>query len=66
MALTPARHAVVVAELPYIHPYLTSLARELDGAAPLRDKQGNAYQLANRTAEQVAHFLHLLAERQAK
>jgi len=48
VALTPARHAVVVAELRYIHTYLTSLARELDAAAPLTDKRGLTYQVANR------------------
>lgn len=32
MALTPARHSMVVAELQYIHTYLTSLARESDAA----------------------------------
>ena len=55
MALTPARHTVVVAELRYLHTYLTSLAREIDSAAPLTDKRGFTYQVANRAAEQVAH-----------
>ena len=55
MALTPARHTVVVAELRYIYTYLTSLARKIDSAAPLRDKRGFTYQVANRAAEQVAH-----------
>jgi hypothetical protein len=62
VALTPARHAVVVAELHYIHTYLTSLAREIDAAAPLTDKHGVTYQVANRAAEQVAHLLHMLAD----
>ena len=66
MALTPARHAVVNAELQYIHTYLTSLAREIDAAAPLTDKQGFTYQVVNRTAEQVAHLLHMLADTQEK
>ena len=66
MALTPARHAVVVAELLYIYTYLTSLARELDAAAPLTDKQGFTYQVANGAAEQVAHLLYLLADTQEK
>ena len=66
MALTPARHTVVVAELRYIHTYLTSLAREIDAAAPLTDKQGVTYQVANKAAEQVAHLRHLLAETQEK
>lgn len=66
MALTPARHAVVVAELQYIHTYLTSLARELDAAAPLTDKHPIPYQVANRAAEQVVHLMYLLAEIQEK
>ena len=66
MALTPARHAVVYAELQYIHTYLTSLAREIDAAAPLTDKRGFTYQVANRAAEQVAHLLHMLADTQEK
>ncbi len=66
MALTPARQTVVIAELQYIHTYLTSLARELDTAAPLTDKRGATYQVANRAAEQVAHLLHLLAEAEEK
>ena len=66
MALTPARHSIVVAELRYIHTYLTSLAREIDAAAPLTDKCGVTYQVANRTAEQVAQLLHMLAETQEK
>ncbi len=66
MALTPTRHTIVVAELHYIYTYLTSLARELDAAAPLADKRGVTYQVANRTAEQVAHLLHLLADTQEK
>ena len=66
MALTPARHTVVVAELRYIHTYLTSLAREIDGAAPLTDKRGVTYQVVNRAAEQVTHLLHMLADTQEK
>ena len=66
MALTPARHTVVVAELRYIHTYLTSLAREIDAAAPLTDKRGTDYQVTNRTAEQVTHLLHMLADTQEK
>ncbi len=66
MALTPARHTIVAAELRYIHTYLTSLARELDAAASLTDKRGVTYQVANRAAEQVAHLLHLLSETQEK
>ncbi len=66
MALTPARHTIVTAELRYIHTYLTSLARELDAEAPLTDKGGLTYQVANRAAEQVAHLMHLLAETQEK
>ena len=66
MALTPARHAVVYAELRYIHTYLTSLAREFDAAAPLTDKQGFTYQVANGAAEQVVHLLHMLADTQKK
>ena len=66
MALTSARHTVVVAELQYIHTYLTSLVREIDAAAPLTDKQGFTYQVANRAAEQVAHLRHMLAETQEK
>lgn len=65
MALTPARHTVLVAGLHYIHTYLTSLARELD-TAPLTDKRGATYLVANRAAEQVAHLLHLLADTQEK
>jgi hypothetical protein len=66
VALTPARHTVVVAELQYIHTYLTSLAREIDAAAPLTDKRGIIYQVANRAAEQVAHLRHMLADTQEK
>ncbi len=66
MALTPARHTVVVAELRYIHTYLTSLAREINAAASLTNKRGVTYQVANRAAEQVAHLLHLLADPQEK
>jgi hypothetical protein len=66
VALTPGRQTVVVAELHYIHTYLTSLAREIDAAAPLTDKRGVTYEVANRAAEQVAHLLHLLAETQEK
>jgi hypothetical protein len=66
VALTPARHTIVVAELRYIHTYLTSLAREIDAAAPLTDKHGFTYQAANRAAEQVAHLRHMLADTQEK
>ena len=66
MALTPARHTVVVAELRYIHTYLTSLAREIDAAAPLTDKRGTDYQVTNRAAEHVTHLLHMLADTQEK
>jgi hypothetical protein len=66
VALTPARHTVVVAELRYIHTYLTSLAREINEAAPLTDKQGFTYQVACRAAEQVTHLLHMLADTQEK
>ena len=66
MALAPTRHTIVDAELHYIHTYLTSLARELDAAAPLMDKRGVTYQVTNRAAEQVAHLRHLLAETQEK
>jgi hypothetical protein len=66
VALTPARHAIVYAELQYIHTYLTSLARELDAAAPLTAKRGLTYQVANQAAEQVAHLRQLLAEPQEK
>ncbi len=66
MALTPARYTVVVAELQYIHTYLTSLASEIDAAAPLTDKRGTDYQVTNRAAEQVAHLLYMLADDQEK
>ncbi len=66
MTLTPARHTIVVSELRYIHTYLTSLARELDATAPLTDKHGVTYQMANRATEQVAHLLHLLSDTQEK
>ncbi len=66
MALTPARHTVVVAELQYIHTYLTSLAREIDAAAPLTDKREPTYLVTISAADRVAHLRQLLADVQAK
>lgn len=66
MALTPARHKIIDAELHYIQTYLTALAREIDVAASLTDKRGLTYQVTNRTAEQVAHLRQQLAELQEK
>ena len=66
MALTPARQTMVIAELRYIHTYLTAFARELDATAALTAKQGVPDQVANQAAEQVAHLVYLLTEPQEK
>lgn len=63
MALTRERQAVLDAELRYIHRYFTSLASEINAAAPLAEKRGASYQAAVQVAGQVDHLRHLLAGR---
>jgi hypothetical protein len=63
MALTRERQAVLDAELQYIHRYFTSLASEINAAAPLAEKRGSTYYAAVEVAGQVDHLRHLLAGR---
>ena len=66
MALTPVRHAVIMAELRSIHTYLISLAREINEAAPLTNKREATYLVTISAADRVAHLCQLLAEAQEK
>lgn len=64
MALTAERYTEVKAELAQMETRLFALALEIDGAAPVTEKQGFVYQAAWRAGGAVSHLRYVLKAQQ--